>query len=103
MGFHDGAYATVLEIRPGGDTWTKGRISVSRKTESGAYESDFEEFVMFSGTSAASKALKLKPKDRIKLLRVGATMSFDKNRNIKYHNYRVYEFEDANRFEQNAQ
>lgn len=104
MGFREGAYATVWEVRPGpgSGNWTKGRISVSRKTEQGEYESDFDEYVMFIGSAAANKALQLKPKDRIRLLRVDATTTYDRERNTKYHNYKIFEFEDANRPDNNS-
>lgn len=98
MGFHDGAYATVWEVRPGpgGGNWTKGRISISRKNDQGTYDADFEEYVMFIGTSAANKALQLKPKDRIRLLRVDSTTTYDRAKNTKYHDYKIFDFENAN-------
>lgn len=58
MGFRNGAYATIWEVKPVSDTNTKARISVSRKNkQTGQYETDFSGFVEFIGTAAASKAL----------------------------------------------
>lgn len=51
MGFRNGAYATIWEVKPVSDTNTKARISVSRKNkQTGQYETDFSGFVEFIGT-----------------------------------------------------
>lgn len=97
MGFRTGAYAKVWEVTPNSDTCTKVRLSVSRKDkQSGQYEQDFSGFVLAIGTAAASKALKLKEGDRIKLGDVDVTTKYDKEKKITYTNYKLFSFEDAN-------
>ena len=96
MGFRSGAYATVWEIQPMSDTFTKGRISITRKNkDTGEYETQFSGFVMFAGTGAASKAAKLKEKDRIKLGDTDVTTKYNKEKNVTYTNFKIYDFEMA--------
>lgn len=96
MGFRSGAYATVWEIQPMSDTFTKGRISISKKNrDTGEYDTQFSGYVMFAGTSAASKAAKLKEKDRIKLGDTDVTTKYNKEKNVTYTNFKIYDFEMA--------
>mgnify|MGYP001140866711 FL=1 len=96
MGFRNGAYATIWEVKPVSDTNTKARISVSRKNkQTGQYETDFSGFVEFIGTAAASKALTLKEKDRIKLGDVDVSNKYVKEKNVTYTNFKIFSFEDA--------
>lgn len=96
MGFRNGAFATVWESESISDTNTKARISVSRKNkETGEYETEFSGFVNFFGTAAASKAARLKEKDRIKLGEVDVTTKYVKEKNVTYTNYKVFSFEMA--------
>ena len=97
MGFRTGAFAKVWEVKPMSDTSTKIRISVSRKNKrTEQYEQEFSGFVMAVGTAAASKALKLKEGDRIKLGDVDVTTKYDAEKKITYTNYKMFSFEDAN-------
>ena len=74
MGFRTGAYAMVWSVEPKTDTWTKARISISRKNKTTEeFEQDFSGFVDFSGTASAKKAAALKPESRIKLGDVDVT------------------------------
>lgn len=94
MGFRNGAFAKVWETNPLSDTAVKMRISISRKNkQTEEYEQDFSGFVLACGTSAASKALKLKDGDRIKLGDVDVTTRFDKEKGVTYTNYKVFSFD----------
>lgn len=94
MGFRKDAYATVWSVEPTSDTYTKVRISVSRKNKStGEYETDFSGFVSFVGTAAAKKAAQLKEKDRIRLGDVDVTTRYDKENGTSYTNYKVFSFD----------
>lgn len=97
MGFRTGAFAKVWEVKPMSDTSTKVRMSVSRKNKkTDQYEQEFSGFVMAIGTAAASKALKLKEGDRIKLGDVDVTTKYDAEKKITYTNFKMFSFEDAN-------
>ena len=96
MGFKNGAFATVRGAESISDTNTKVRISVSRKNkDTGEYETEFSGFVNFYGTAVASRAARLKEKDRIKLGEVDVTTRYSKEKNTTYTNYKVFSFEDA--------
>ena len=93
MGFRKDAYATVWEITPMSDTFTKGRISISKKDRaSGEYSQDFGGYVSFIGTACAKRASKLKEKDRIKLGDVDVTTRYDKSKSASYTNFNIYSF-----------
>lgn len=94
MGFRTGAYAMVWSVEPKSDTWTKARISISRKVKnSDEYEQDFSGFVDFSGTASAKKAATLKPETRIKLGDVDVTNKYDSKNGVTYTNYKIWSFE----------
>ena len=96
MGFRKDAYATVWEVSGVSPTMTKGRISISRKDRNtGQYETDFSGFVSFIGSVAASRALGLKEKDRIKLGDIDVSTKYDREQNKEYVNYKVFSFENA--------
>lgn len=96
MSFKTNGYLTIWEITPISDTMVKARVSSSRKNKmSGEYETDFSGFVTFNGTSAASKALNLHERDRIKLGDVDVTTKYDKAQNTIYTNFRIWSFELA--------
>lgn len=97
MGFRSGAFATCWEVNGKSDTATDVRLSISRMNkQTGQYEQDFSGFVRFSGTGAATKALKLKPKDRIKLGDVDVSTFFNKEKGTTYTNFKCFSFEMAN-------
>ena len=97
MGFRTGAFAKVWEVKPMSDTSTKVRMSISRKNKkTDQYEQEFSGFVMAIGTAAASKALKLKEGDRIKLGDVDVTTKYDAEKKITYTNFKMFSFDDAN-------
>lgn len=96
MGFRQGNFATIWQVDPVKDTITKAKITTSRKNKNiGEYETDFSGFVTFLGTAAASKAAKLKEKDRIKLGDVDVTRKWDKEKQKEYINFNVFSFEMA--------
>lgn len=75
------------------ETLTNARISISRKNkQTNDYETDFSGFVSFVGTSAANKALRLKERDRIKILKADVTNKYDKEKDVTYTNYKVFDF-----------
>ena len=95
MGFRNGAFATVWEVREGRGKYTDVRISISRKDKnSGNYETDFSGYVRFIG-DAATDALGLQPKDRIKIGECETTNRYDKEKNVTYTNHAVFSFERA--------
>lgn len=94
MGFRNGAYCKVWSVEPKTDTWTKCRISISRKNkQTGEYEQDFSGFVDFYGTAAASKASKLSEGARIKLGDVDVTSTYNKEKRVEYINYKCFSFD----------
>lgn len=96
MGFHNNAYSTVWSVEAKSNTLTKCRISISKKNKNtGEYETDFSGFVSFVGTAAASKAAKLKEKDRIKLIDTDVSNKYDKEKGVTYTNFTVFSFELA--------
>jgi len=96
MGFRTGSYCTVWEVEPKSNTMTKARVSISRKNKNtGEYDTDFTGFIDFVGTAAASKALDLKEKTRIKLGDVDVTNRYDKETRREFVNYKVFSFDLA--------
>ncbi len=96
MSFRQNAFATIWSVEPVRDTITKAKITTSKKNKStGEYETDFSGFVTFLGTATASKAAKLKEKDRIKLGDVDVTRKWDKEKQKEYINFNVFSFEMA--------
>jgi len=100
MGFRNGAYATVWEVSPVSDTFTKIKISISRKNkQTGEYETDFSDYVGCIGTAAANKALNLKRQDRIRLGDTDVSTTWNAEKKIQYTNFKVFSFELANNSE----
>lgn len=96
MGFRNGAYATIWEVKQGKGNYTDVRLSISKKNkQTEQYETDFSGFVRFIGT-AHQKASSLKEKDRIKLGDCEVTNSYDKEKKVTYTNFAVFSFEDTN-------
>lgn len=104
MGFRKDSYATVWSVEAKTPSVTKVRISISKKNkQTGEYEQDFSGFVNFCGT-AASNALKLHEKDRIKLGDVDVTTWYNKEKKIEYTNYACFSFDMADStFQQQTQ
>ena len=97
MGFRKEAYATIWEVKRITDTFVKARVSISRKNkDTGKYEPEFEDFIAFSGTVAANKAMSLREKDRIKIGDCDVKNKYVPEKKMKYYNFLVYSFELAN-------
>lgn len=94
MGFHNGAYATVWAVEPVSDIQTRARVSISRKDKnSGSYVNDFSGYINFFGTNVASKAARLREKDRIRLIETDAQTRYVEEKNRTYFNFSVFSFE----------
>lgn len=96
MGFRNGAYATIWEVKAGKGNYSDVRLSISKKNkQTDQYETDFSGFVRFIGT-AHQNVGSLKEKDRIKIGDCEVTNSYDKEKKVTYTNFAVFSFEDAN-------
>lgn len=94
MGFRNDAYAKVWEIRPH-DNYTDIRISISRKNQNGeGYTQDFSGFVRLIG-DAHRNAEYLSDGDRIKLISCDVSNQYNKEKNVTYTTFKVFEFENA--------
>lgn len=94
MGFRKDSFCVIWSVEPVSDTLTKARISISRKNkQTGGYDTDFSGFVSFIGTATAKKAASLKEKDRIRLGDVDVTNKYDKEKNVTYTNFKIFNFE----------
>lgn len=96
MGFRNGAYATIWEVKAGKGNYSDVRLSTSKKNkQTEQYETDFSGFVRFIGT-AHQNAGSLKEKDRIRIGDCEVTNSYDKEKKVTYTNFAVFSFENAN-------
>jgi len=97
MAFRDNTYATVWEVKQTKGSSLNVRISTSFKNKAtGEYETDFSDYVFFSG-DAAKKAASLKEKDRIKLLQTSVKSQWDKEKKVNRYTFNVWDFEPAER------
>lgn len=95
MGFRNGAYATVWEVRNGNGNWTDVKLSTSKKSrQSGEYETDFNGFVRFIG-DASSKAAHLGERSRIKIGECDVTNHYNREKGVTYTNFAVFSFEEV--------
>ena len=93
MGFRNGAFAKIWEVKQGAGRFTDVRLSISRKNkESGEYEQDFAGYVRFVGNAHARAAM-LKGNERVKLGDVDVTRRYIKERDKEYTNFTVFDFE----------
>lgn len=93
MGFKVGAFAKVWAVEPKSDTWTKLRVSISRKVpDSEEYKQEWSGFVDVGGTAAAKKAAKVAVGDRIRLGEIDETTDYNKEKKTEYVNRRVFSF-----------
>ena len=94
MGFRQGAYATVWEVKDRGNI-SSVRMSVSKKDKAtGEYSNDFSGFCTFIG-EAHKKASSLKTKDRIKILECDVSTPYDSGKQKYYTNFKVFDFENS--------
>ena len=94
MGFRNGAYATVWEVKPGYGNWTDVKLSISRKNKDGNYETDFSGYVRFIG-EAGERASQLEGRSRIKIKECDVSRKYDKERDTTYTNFAVFSFDNA--------
>lgn len=96
MGFRNGAYATVWEVRKEEDrNYSSARISISRKNkDTQEYETEFSAWVRMIG-QANDLAQNLEERARIKIGECDVRNSYDKEKNVTYTNYAVFSIEMA--------
>jgi hypothetical protein len=95
MGFRNGAYAKVWEVKPNpSGKSTNVRLSVSRKVGDGQYEDDFSGYVSFIAT-ANDRAAGLKKGDRIKLGDVDVSSKYNQDKRERTFSFKVFSFEPA--------
>lgn len=93
MGFRVGAYAKVWSVEPKSDTWTKLRISISKKKkDTEEYITEFSGFVDVNGTVSAARAARLKEGDRIRLGEVDDMCTYDKEKGAERAYRKVFSF-----------
>lgn len=94
MGFRNGSFAKVWEIKPISDKKTDLRISISYKDkQTGEYIDDFSGFVSCCGSIPASKAARLKIGDRIKLGNVDVSRVYNKEKQTRFDTFKVFSFD----------
>jgi hypothetical protein len=92
--FSNNSYAKVWEVtektnEKTGKTTKQMRISTSRKNDDGTYTQDFGGFVVLRGKAAEKP---IADNDRIQLLNVGVTNSYDKAKDTTYTNFICFDF-----------
>lgn len=101
MGFREGAFATVWEIKATGDSFSKVRVSTSRKDKkTEEYVTDFNGFVSLIGEankklSLIEDALEQGERCRIKLGACDVSNRYDKDAEREYTNFTLFDFEIA--------
>ena len=96
MGFKAGAFAKVWEVREGRGNYTDVRLSISRKKrDSNEYEQVFGGWCRFVGDAHMKACSMLTKDDRIKIIECDVTNNYDKEKNVTYYNFAVYDYEDA--------
>jgi len=94
MGFRNGAYAKVWEVRPNDSgKSTSVRLSISRKVGDG-YEEEFSGYAAFIAT-ANDRVATLKAGDRIKLGDVDVSSKYNPDKREKTFSFKVFSFEMA--------
>ena len=93
MGFRQGAYAKVWEVKPNSSgRSTSVRLSISKKIGEGQYEEDFSGYATFIAT-ANTQAAKLKADDRIKLGDVDVSSRYDREKRERSFFFKVFSYE----------
>jgi len=93
MGFRNGAYAKIWEVKPNpSGKSTSVRLSVSRKVSEGQYEEDFSGYVSFIAT-ANDRAAGLKKGDRVKLGDVDVSSKYNAEKRERTFSFKVFSFE----------
>ena len=91
--FANGYYAKIWKIKEISGNYSDIRISTSVKNkDTGKYEQDFGAFVRMVG-QAHQQMSYLNEGDRFKIVRCGVTNKYDKEKDVTYTNYRIFEIE----------
>ena len=91
--FSVGSYAKIWKIKEISDKYSDIRISTSKKDKATEqYEQDFGAFVRMVG-QAHEQMSYLSEGDKFKILRCGVTNKYDKEKNVTYTNYVIFEIE----------
>lgn len=99
MGFREGAFATVWEITNQGDSFSKVRVSTSRKDKkTDEYVTDFNGFVSLIGEANKKLGLIERSLDedgrcRIRLGACDVSNRYDKDAGREFVNYTLFDFE----------
>lgn len=92
MGFRNGAYAKVWEVKDGNGNYVDARISISRKKrDSDEYIREFSGWVRFAGEAAKQ----LTDESKIKIGECDVTNRYDQEKKVTYTNYVVFSYEFA--------
>lgn len=103
MGFRNGTFATLWNVdKQNGklinfaEKYADISVSTSRKNAQSQYETDFTGKVRcFGHALEVLKSVQLAEKDRVKLLEVDVTNTYDKVKKTMYHNYTCWDLEVA--------
>lgn len=96
MGFRANTYAKVWGVEPKSETNTKVKLSITKKNkETGAFDTEFSGFVLFVGSLNAKKAAALKEGDRIRLMDVDVTNTYNAEKKTTFTNFKCFSFEDG--------
>lgn len=94
MGFRQGAYAKIWKIEDKGN-YHVAQMSISRKNkDTGVYDTEWQNnFVRLVGT-AHQQIATMDISRNVKIGSCDVTNKYDKDKNITYTNYVVFNFED---------
>lgn len=90
--FSAGSYAKLWQIKEIKDKYSEVRISTSTKNKDGKYEQDFGGFVRMVG-QAHEQMNYLQENDSFKIVRCGVSNKYDKEKQITYNNFVIFEVE----------
>lgn len=92
MGFRNGSYAKVWEVRAGKGNYSEAKISISKKNkQTEQYETDFSGYVRLVG-DAHKNGAGLPSGSKIKIGDCDVTNYYDKEKKITYTNFVVFNF-----------
>jgi hypothetical protein len=92
--FANNNYATVWKINSH-ERYLDVQLSTSRKNhETNQYETDFSGYVRFVG-KAFEMGKNLRERDKVKLLSCGVSNHYDKDKNVTYNNFVVFDYDEA--------
>lgn len=97
MGFKNGAYAKVWEVRPrDGGKSTIVRLSISKKDKNtGNYEQEFSDSVFFVGDANQMARGTLTKGARIKIDECDVKSSYDKEKKLSHYTFTVWKYSNS--------